>query len=132
MSCGVGRRCGSDPALLLLWCRPAATAPIRPLAWESARVWPSQDKKTKEKRKKKGVVGGLDWLPLLIIFFFLLGRAAPPLTFHFQVQTVSHSWKHSRVAPTPVFGLMTKNGAFSILRFRKAPYNYRTLTCRGT
>ena len=23
-----------DPALLWLWCRPAATAPIRPLAWE--------------------------------------------------------------------------------------------------
>jgi len=25
---------GSDPALLWLWCRPAAAAPIRPLAWE--------------------------------------------------------------------------------------------------
>ena len=34
MSCGVGRRCGSDLALLWLWCRPAAAAPIRPLAWE--------------------------------------------------------------------------------------------------
>ena len=34
MSCGVGRRCGSDPALLWLWCRPAAAAPIRPIAWE--------------------------------------------------------------------------------------------------
>ena len=34
MSCGVGRRCGSDPALLWPWCRPVATAPIRPLAWE--------------------------------------------------------------------------------------------------
>ena len=26
MSCGVGHRLGSDPALLWLWCRPAATA----------------------------------------------------------------------------------------------------------
>ena len=34
MSCGVGRRLGSDPALLWLWCKLAATAPIRPLAWE--------------------------------------------------------------------------------------------------
>ena len=34
MSCGVGRRHGSDPMLLWLWRRPAATAPIRPLAWE--------------------------------------------------------------------------------------------------
>ena len=23
-----------DPTLLWLWCRPAATAPIRPLAWK--------------------------------------------------------------------------------------------------
>ena len=30
----VSRRRGSDPALLRLWCRPAATALIRPLAWE--------------------------------------------------------------------------------------------------
>ena len=36
MSSGIGRRGGSDLALLLLWlwCRLAATAPIRPLAWE--------------------------------------------------------------------------------------------------
>ena len=34
VSCGVGCRRGSDLALLWLWCRPEATAPIRPLAWE--------------------------------------------------------------------------------------------------
>ena len=34
MTCGVGCRRGSDPVLLLLWCRPAAAAPIGPLAWE--------------------------------------------------------------------------------------------------
>ena len=34
MSCGIGRRQGSDPVLPWLWYRPAATAPIRPLAWE--------------------------------------------------------------------------------------------------
>ena len=34
MSCGVGCQHGSDPALLWLWCRPVAIAPIRPLAWE--------------------------------------------------------------------------------------------------
>ena len=34
MSCGVGRRHGSDLVLLWLWCRPAATAQIRSLAWE--------------------------------------------------------------------------------------------------
>ena len=34
VSGGVGRRQGSDPALLWLWLRPAATTPIRPLPWE--------------------------------------------------------------------------------------------------
>jgi len=34
MSCGVGCRHSSDPALLWLWCRPVAAALIGPLAWE--------------------------------------------------------------------------------------------------
>ena len=34
LPCGVGRRHGSDLVWLWLWHRPAATAPIRPLAWE--------------------------------------------------------------------------------------------------
>ena len=34
MSCGVGHRYGSDPALLWLWSRPAAMAPTGPLACE--------------------------------------------------------------------------------------------------
>ena len=35
MGCGVGlRRGGLDLAVLWLWCRQAATAPIGPLAWE--------------------------------------------------------------------------------------------------
>ena len=38
MSCVVGHRGGSDPSLLWLWHRPAATALIRPLAWEPPYV----------------------------------------------------------------------------------------------
>ena len=36
VSCGIGRRSGSnlDVVLLWLWCRPVAAAAIRPLAWE--------------------------------------------------------------------------------------------------
>ena len=34
LSCGVGHRHSSHPALLRLWCRLAAVAPIQPLAWE--------------------------------------------------------------------------------------------------
>ena len=52
MSCGVGCRRGSDPALLLLWRRPVATVPIIPLAWEPPtchRSGPRNGKKTKNK-----------------------------------------------------------------------------------
>ena len=34
VSCSVGYRCNLDPALLWLWQRQAAAAPIQPLAWE--------------------------------------------------------------------------------------------------
>ena len=50
-SCGVGHRGGSDLTLLWLWCRPVATAPTGPLAWEppyAART----SLKEKEKRKE--------------------------------------------------------------------------------
>ena len=60
MSCGVGCRLGPDPALLWLWHRPAAAAPIRPLAWEppyavgaAQEIATTKDKKDKKKKKKK-------------------------------------------------------------------------------
>ena len=52
-SCGVGRRQGSDPVLLWLLRRPAATAPIRPLAWEPPYPNCMTKKKQKKKKKKK-------------------------------------------------------------------------------
>ena len=49
MSCGVGRRCGSDPVLLWLWCRlAAAVAPIRPLAWDPYAMGAAIKKKKKK------------------------------------------------------------------------------------
>ena len=45
VSCGVGCRCSSDPSLLWLWRRLAATAPIRPLAWEPLHAAPASLKK---------------------------------------------------------------------------------------
>ena len=54
MSCGIGHRRGSDPALLWLWCGPAATAPIRPLAWEPPyAAGAALEKAKRQKRKKK-------------------------------------------------------------------------------
>ena len=53
MSYGVGRRQGSDTVLLWLWCRPAATAPIKPLAWEPPYAVEVALEKAKRQKKKK-------------------------------------------------------------------------------
>ena len=67
MNCGAGCRGGSDLALLWLWCRPVATAPIQPLAWEppyaagaaqevatiTTTTTTTKRQKTKDKKKKK-------------------------------------------------------------------------------
>ena len=42
-----------DLALLWLWRRPAATAPIRPLAWEPPFATSAALKKKKKKEKRK-------------------------------------------------------------------------------
>jgi len=52
MSCGVGHRCGLDPALLRLWCRLVATAPIQPLAWEPPYAMGSAQEMAKRQKKK--------------------------------------------------------------------------------
>ena len=68
MSCGGGRRRGSDPTLLCLWHRPVATAPIQPLAWEppyaaeaaqEIATTTTKDKKTKKKKKNNGLQPGI-------------------------------------------------------------------------
>ena len=56
MSCGIGRRHGSESVLLWLWCRLAARALIRPLArkppYAAGSALKTKKKKKKEKRKK--------------------------------------------------------------------------------
>ena len=54
MSCGVHRRLSSDPALLWLQHRPAATVQIQPLAWEPPYAM-SVALKRQIKKKKKDV-----------------------------------------------------------------------------
>ena len=51
MSCRVGRRHGLIPTLLRLWYRPAATAPIRPLAWEAPYAVGVALEKTERKKR---------------------------------------------------------------------------------
>ena len=53
MSRGIGGSCGSDLALLWLWCRPMVTGP---LAWElpyATGAALGRKKKTGKKKKKK-------------------------------------------------------------------------------
>ena len=57
MRCAVGRRRSLDPELLWLWCRQAATALIRSLAWEppyAVGVALEKDKKKKKNSVEKG------------------------------------------------------------------------------
>ena len=51
VNCGIGRRRGSDPALLWLWCRLAATALIRPLVWEPPYAVGTALNRQKSKKK---------------------------------------------------------------------------------
>ena len=87
MSCGVGHRCGSDPASLWLWCRLAAVAPIGPLGWE-----PPYAAGAALKRQKITVTG--KW-----VIFCALAWSPQPLetpcchgeeVSGFSVQTLSH------------------------------------------
>ena len=53
MSCGVGRRLGSDSTLLWLWRRQVAIALIQALAWEPPYAAGAVLKIKKKKREKE-------------------------------------------------------------------------------
>ena len=53
MSYGVSHKHGLDPALPWLWHRPASTAPIEPLAWESPYATDAALKRQKKKKQPK-------------------------------------------------------------------------------
>ena len=64
MGCGIGCRRGSDPMLLWLWRRPAATALIQPLAWEppyaigAAQEMAKKQKQTNKQQQQKYIYNG--------------------------------------------------------------------------
>ena len=60
----MGCSCSSDPELLWLWLRAAATASIGPLAWG-----PKKKKKKKKKGGKKDYICQLKQKPSKDIFF---------------------------------------------------------------
>ena len=83
MSCGVGRRCGSDPELLWLWCRLAAVALIGPLTWDppyAAGV--ALKSKNKQTKKNNHYLGGL-YLKASFNLKFIL--SIPELSSHLGI-----------------------------------------------
>ena len=66
MSCDVGRRSSSDPVLLWLWHRQAATALIRPLAWERPYVMGAA---LKSKKKKSTYI----YIYRCYVYYWLVG-----------------------------------------------------------
>ena len=78
VSCGVGCRRGLDPALLWLWCRPAAVALIQPLAWEPLYVLGVQ-KRSKTKKTKQNKTKQKNSPKRALFFVCLLGVFWPQL-----------------------------------------------------
>ena len=78
MSCGVGHRCGLDLVLLWLWCRPAAAAPIGPLAWEPPYAT-GVALKTQKTKKRSGLEAHLTFQKILLAFFFNCKKKYMPL-----------------------------------------------------
>ena len=70
MNCGLDHRRGSDPVLLWLWPRLAATAPIQPLAWESPYAMGAALKRQKKKMAmtNKSVLPQ-GWYKILVFLF---------------------------------------------------------------
>ena len=105
MSCGVGCRHGWDPALQWLWCRPVATARIRPLAGEppyaeGAAQEKGKNKQTNKQKKQKNL-----WLYFHLHFLkikknFFFGCARGMWDFLGQESHPSHSSDNARSLTT--------------------------------
>jgi len=83
MSYGVGHRSGSDQVLLWLWCRLAAVALIRPLAWETPYAMGAalkKQNKTKEKDGGKTYIFGIAFVLRIIILSEMFSDTAKILS----------------------------------------------------
>ena len=103
VSCGVGLRHSSDPVLLWLWCRPAATAPIRPLAWEPpyAAGVALKDKIKNIYILQRMVLGNENKNKPKLASSRLLTKS---LASHFQIQKQSQDQGSELLPQIPVFG----------------------------
>ena len=85
---GAGHKCGWDLVLLWLWCRLAAVAPIRPLAWELPYTAGMALKS--EKRKEKRWKPPANQLPSSAVPFCMY------VYIHIYVRLIFlHSWMYT-------------------------------------
>ena len=89
MSCGVGRRCGSDAVLLWLWHRLVATAPIRPLAWEPPHAMGVAQELAKRQKEKKVILAL--WTPPIAHYYKTLCMVEAGKFLHSFMHSFSHS-----------------------------------------
>jgi len=107
MSCGVGCRRSSDPTLLWLCCRLAATALIRPLAWEppyaAGVALEKMKRQKKEKKKEMNHLGVYNFVALRIVTV-LHNRQLPLLPNIFispkgSPEPTEPQWEHCPSSP---------------------------------
>ena len=67
MSCGVGCRRGLDLAWLWLWRRPAAIAPIGPLAWEPPHAAGVAIKRQKKRKRREEMCSAIYKMRIIIV-----------------------------------------------------------------
>ena len=72
MSCGVVCRHGSDPALLWLWCGPAAAVLIQPLDWELPYAQVRPFKKEKNDHKTCRTLSSFPQLPAFSLSYIFV------------------------------------------------------------
>ena len=97
VSCGVGCRYSLDPALLWLWCRPAAVAPTQPLVWELPYAMGAALKKKKKKKTKKYHIGPHGFVSLHTLA--LVSRAVS--TLRNRISHMPTCYSCSTYSPSP-------------------------------
>ena len=106
MSCGVDCRCGLDPALLWLWCRLVATAPIGPLAWEPPNAaGAAQEMAKRQKNKNKSKITHFD-----------------SAKHWYVIKRVSTSLRYPRISYNKSVHNQVRNYLVSVVIHRNLPY----------
>ena len=103
MSCGIGHRRDSDLVLLWLWRRPAATASIRPLAWEPpCAVGAALKGQKTNKNKNKPYNSGRGDLPLVLKLPSPSKHKIPPhMELHAKNKTKRNKNKNKQTKKLP-------------------------------